>query len=137
MPAAPPARPLTRAAPPAPRAPAQSTRKCCACSVRARAPPAPQPPPQRSGAATGALTRAAPRRPALLTGNGRLEAQCIDGTKRLCHIRGKMRKKVWVNTVRAAFGPTQRRHGQSGFRRRSRSLARSLALTRRAPLPRA
>ncbi len=34
-------------------------------------------------------------------GNGRLEAQCIDGTKRLCHIRGKMRKKVWVNTVRA------------------------------------
>ena len=30
-------------------------------------------------------------------GNGRLEAQCIDGTKRLCHIRGKMRKKVWVN----------------------------------------
>lgn len=32
-------------------------------------------------------------------GNGRLEAQCIDGVKRLCHIRGKMRKKVWVNTV--------------------------------------
>ena len=29
--------------------------------------------------------------------NGRLEAQCIDGVKRLCHIRGKMRKKVWVN----------------------------------------
>merc|ERR550519_2564037 len=22
---------------------------------------------------------------------------CFDGTKRLCHIRGKMRKKVWVN----------------------------------------
>lgn len=34
-----------------------------------------------------------------MLGNGRLEAQCIDGTKRLCHIRGKMRKKVWVNTV--------------------------------------
>mmetsp|Transcript_7120 Transcript_7120/g.17108 ORF Transcript_7120/g.17108 Transcript_7120/m.17108 type:complete len:102 (+) Transcript_7120:420-725(+) len=33
-----------------------------------------------------------------MLGNGRLEAQCIDGTKRLCHIRGKMRKKVWVNT---------------------------------------
>lgn len=32
-----------------------------------------------------------------MLGNGRLEAQCIDGTKRLCHIRGKMRKKVWVN----------------------------------------
>merc|ERR1712032_967784 len=33
-----------------------------------------------------------------MLGNGRLEAQCIDGIKRLCHIRGKMRKKVWVNT---------------------------------------
>ncbi len=31
-----------------------------------------------------------------ILGNGRLEAQCFDGTKRLCHIRGKMRKKVWV-----------------------------------------
>lgn len=30
--------------------------------------------------------------------NGRLEAMCMDGVKRLCHIRGKMRKKVWVNT---------------------------------------
>ena len=35
-----------------------------------------------------------------MLGNGRLEAQCVDGIKRLCHIRGKMRKKVWVNTVR-------------------------------------
>ena len=35
-----------------------------------------------------------------MLGNGRLEATCIDGLKRLCHIRGKMRKKVWVNTVR-------------------------------------
>eukprot|EP00891_Asterochloris_glomerata_P002600 jgi/Astpho2/2600/fgenesh1_pg.00048_%23_90_t len=33
-----------------------------------------------------------------MLGNGRLEAMCIDGQKRLCHIRGKMRKKVWVNT---------------------------------------
>jgi len=33
-----------------------------------------------------------------MLGNGRLEAYCMDGTKRLCHIRGKMRKKVWVNT---------------------------------------
>ena len=32
-----------------------------------------------------------------MLGNGRLEAYCIDGVKRLCHIRGKMRKKVWVN----------------------------------------
>lgn len=33
-----------------------------------------------------------------MLGNGRLEAFCMDGVKRLCHIRGKMRKKVWVNT---------------------------------------
>jgi translation initiation factor 1A len=32
-----------------------------------------------------------------MLGNGRLEAQCFDGQKRLCHIRGKLRKKVWVN----------------------------------------
>jgi translation initiation factor 1A len=32
-----------------------------------------------------------------MLGNGRLEAFCFDGKKRLCHIRGKMRKKVWVN----------------------------------------
>ncbi|EZG56350.1 eukaryotic translation initiation factor 1A [Gregarina niphandrodes] len=32
-----------------------------------------------------------------MLGNGRLEAQCVDGAKRLCHIRGKMRKKVWIN----------------------------------------
>lgn len=30
-------------------------------------------------------------------GNGRLEVLCYDGVKRLCHIRGKMRKRVWVN----------------------------------------
>jgi translation initiation factor 1A len=29
--------------------------------------------------------------------NGRLEAQCFDGEKRLAHIRGKLRKKVWIN----------------------------------------
>lgn len=32
-----------------------------------------------------------------MLGNGRLEAACFDGKQRLCHIRGKMRKKVWVN----------------------------------------
>lgn len=32
-----------------------------------------------------------------MLGNGRLEATCFDGTKRLCHIRGKLRKKVWIN----------------------------------------
>ncbi|KAG6868672.1 hypothetical protein C0993_012175 [Termitomyces sp. T159_Od127] len=29
-----------------------------------------------------------------MLGNGRLEAQCFDGEKRLAHIRGKMRKKA-------------------------------------------
>ncbi|KAL7750268.1 Translation initiation factor 1A [Sorochytrium milnesiophthora] len=32
-----------------------------------------------------------------MLGNGRVEAQCFDGTKRLANIRGKMRKKVWIN----------------------------------------
>ncbi|KAL0309297.1 UNVERIFIED_CONTAM: Eukaryotic translation initiation factor 1A [Sesamum calycinum] len=31
-----------------------------------------------------------------MLGNGRCEAMCIDGVKRLCHIRGKMHKKVWI-----------------------------------------
>ena len=31
-----------------------------------------------------------------MLGNGRLEAYCFDGKKRMCHIRGKMRKRVWV-----------------------------------------
>merc|ERR1711998_20549 len=34
-----------------------------------------------------------------MLGNGRLEAQCFDGVKRMCHIRGKMRKRVWVRTA--------------------------------------
>ena len=29
-----------------------------------------------------------------MLGNGRLEAYCFDGANRLCHIRGKLRKKV-------------------------------------------
>ncbi|KAK5143380.1 Translation initiation factor 1A [Rachicladosporium monterosium] len=32
-----------------------------------------------------------------MLGNGRLEALCFDGSKRLGHIRGKLRKKVWIN----------------------------------------
>jgi translation initiation factor 1A len=32
-----------------------------------------------------------------MLGNGRVEAQCFDGKSRLCHIRGKMRKKVWIS----------------------------------------
>ena len=31
-----------------------------------------------------------------MLGNGRLEAYCFDGVTRLCHIRGKLRKKVCV-----------------------------------------
>ncbi len=34
-----------------------------------------------------------------MLGNGRLEAHCYDGVQRLCHIRGKMRKQVWVAVV--------------------------------------
>jgi len=32
-----------------------------------------------------------------MIGNGRCDVFCVDGTKRLCHIRGKLREKVWVN----------------------------------------
>jgi len=32
-----------------------------------------------------------------MLGNGRLDAFCFDGKQRQCHIRGKMRKKVWIN----------------------------------------
>jgi translation initiation factor 1A len=32
-----------------------------------------------------------------MLGNGRLEAKCFDGNTRLAHIRGKLRKKVWIN----------------------------------------
>lgn len=31
-----------------------------------------------------------------MLGNGRLEAQCFDGEKRLARIRGKLHKKVWI-----------------------------------------
>uniref|UniRef100_A0A915M6L1 Eukaryotic translation initiation factor 4C n=1 Tax=Meloidogyne javanica TaxID=6303 RepID=A0A915M6L1_MELJA len=31
-----------------------------------------------------------------MLGNGRLTAFCFDGKSRLCHIRGKLRKKVWI-----------------------------------------
>jgi len=32
-----------------------------------------------------------------MLGGGRLEAQCFDGIKRMCGIRGKMRKRVWIS----------------------------------------
>jgi translation initiation factor 1A len=31
-----------------------------------------------------------------MVGGGRLTASCFDGIQRMAHIRGKMRKKVWV-----------------------------------------
>ena len=37
-----------------------------------------------------------------MLGNGRVEAMCFDGEKRLAHIRGKMRKKVSTRPVRGA-----------------------------------
>lgn len=32
-----------------------------------------------------------------MLGNGRIQASCFDNHMRLCHIRGKLRKKVWIN----------------------------------------
>ena len=32
-----------------------------------------------------------------MLGDGRLEAKCSDGKIRICHIRGKFRKRVWIN----------------------------------------
>lgn len=31
-----------------------------------------------------------------MLGNGRMDIQCFDGTKRQCHIPGRLRKKVWI-----------------------------------------
>lgn len=33
-----------------------------------------------------------------ILGNGRVKAYCFDGKERLANIRGKMRKKIWINT---------------------------------------
>lgn len=38
-----------------------------------------------------------------MLGNGRLEAMCFDGVKRLCHIRGKLRKKVSFRSKLSLF----------------------------------
>ena len=32
-----------------------------------------------------------------LLGQGRVEAKCFDGQKRMCTIRGKLRNRVWIN----------------------------------------
>ena len=37
-----------------------------------------------------------------MLGNGRIEAQCFDGEKRLAHIRGKMRKKVCPQVLKSS-----------------------------------
>ena len=46
---------------------------------------------------TLSYTKYFPHQVTKMLGNGRLEAMCFDGVKRLCHIRGKLRKKVWIN----------------------------------------
>lgn len=33
-----------------------------------------------------------------LLGNGRLDAFCFDGVKRMCTIRGTLRNRVWINS---------------------------------------
>ena len=32
-----------------------------------------------------------------MLGNGRIEAYCMDGVKRMCTIRGSMKNRVWIN----------------------------------------
>jgi translation initiation factor 1A len=32
-----------------------------------------------------------------MLGNARLEAYCFDGVKRQCHIRGQLKRRVWIN----------------------------------------
>ena len=32
-----------------------------------------------------------------MLGNGRIEAWCFDGKKRLAHIRGTLKNRVWIN----------------------------------------
>ena len=31
-----------------------------------------------------------------ILGDGRFECQCCDGVKRIAHVRGKMRKRIWI-----------------------------------------
>ena len=32
-----------------------------------------------------------------MLGNGRIEAYCMDGVKRMCTIRGSLKNRVWIN----------------------------------------
>ena len=50
-----------------------------------------------------------------MLGNGRLEAMCFDGQKRLCHIRGKLRKKVWINQSDIILVSNSARNGISAI----------------------
>jgi len=59
-----------------------------------------------------------------MLGNGRVEAYCFDGKKRLCHIRGKMRKKQWVNQVRAILIPTLQKKKKNKQTTTTHSLSR-------------
>lgn len=43
-----------------------------------------------------------------MLGNGRVEAMCFDGEKRLAHIRGKMRKKVSTPSIAVFVVPRAR-----------------------------
>ncbi|XP_073258895.1 eukaryotic translation initiation factor 1A, X-chromosomal-like isoform X2 [Porites lutea] len=45
-----------------------------------------------------------------MLGNGRLEAMCFDGIKRLCHIRGKLRKKDGKADVILRYNPDEARN---------------------------
>ncbi|GLH04063.1 uncharacterized protein GBIM_09849 [Gryllus bimaculatus] len=45
-----------------------------------------------------------------MLGNGRLEAMCFDGVKRLCHIRGKLRKKDAKADVILKYTPDEARN---------------------------
>lgn len=53
-----------------------------------------------------------------MLGNGRLEAMCFDGTKRLCHIRGKLRKKVGTSRS-PRHTHTQNTHASASTRRKT------------------
>jgi hypothetical protein len=49
-----------------------------------------------------------------MLGNGRLEAQCFDGVKRLANIRGKLRKKQWINQGDIVGPPPSRSRPRRG-----------------------
>lgn len=49
-----------------------------------------------------------------MLGNGRLEALCFDGEKRLAHIRGKLRKKVCAHTFTPQYAHTDVHLPRSG-----------------------